>query len=196
MLTSTTTHQLNDQSDTFKSTSLANVNSISHNSYQSKTSKTLSKNKMKLKLAAEILGLKKEQVACASDEEKQVSGSTSLQRNKQNDSREKNKFSKKKIQLPLKIQKGSDSNRLVLQSKSQERGTVPSHHTGSGLQNSVINSVTIRNIKNSVKISTTMEESDQNSTTLAFLQGQAQPNSLSNLSAKSPQSRQGVQVQG
>jgi len=52
---------------------------------------------MKLKLAAEILGLKKEQVACASDEEKQVSGSTSLQRNKQNDSREKNKFSKKKI---------------------------------------------------------------------------------------------------
>ena len=119
---------------------------------------------MKLKLAAEILGLKKDQVACASDEEKQVSGSTSLQRdNKQNDSREKNKFSKKKIQLPLKIQKGlgADSNRLVLQSKSQERGTTgPSGGGGSGLQNSVINSVTIRNIKNSVKISTTMEEHD------------------------------------
>lgn len=118
---------------------------------------------MKLKLAAEILGLKKDQVACASDEEKQVSGSTSLQRdNKQNDSREKNKFSKKKIQLPLKIQKGlgSESNRLVLQSKSQERGTTGPSGGGSGLQNSVINSVTIRNIKNSVKISTTMEEHD------------------------------------
>ena len=54
---------------------------------------------------------------------------------------------KKKIQLPLKISKGSDSNRIVLQNKSQERGT-NSNNSANGQQNQVFNSVAIRNLKN------------------------------------------------
>lgn len=54
-------HDNQYQSDMFKSSSLVNK-SGSHLSNQNMMSKTMSKNKMKLKLAAEILGLKKDQM--------------------------------------------------------------------------------------------------------------------------------------
>ena len=54
-------HDNQHQSDMFKSSSLVNK-SGSHLSNQNMMSKTMSKNKMKLKLAAEILGLKKDQM--------------------------------------------------------------------------------------------------------------------------------------
>lgn len=54
---------MSQNSDGFKSNSLAHthVSSANHHSYQTKLSKTLSKNKMKLKLAAEFVNMKKEQ---------------------------------------------------------------------------------------------------------------------------------------
>ena len=61
--------------------------------------KTMSKNKMKLKLAAEILNLKKDQVM---PQQTVASAGTSAE-NQRNDSREKNLFVKKKIQLPMKF---------------------------------------------------------------------------------------------
>jgi len=65
MVTSTTINQLNnDQSGAKKLNSLThnNYSSGGNPSYSSKMSKTMSKNKMKLKLAADILNLKKDQV--------------------------------------------------------------------------------------------------------------------------------------
>ena len=60
---------------------------------------------------------------------------------------------RKKIQLPLKMggRSANDSKKIVLQSKSQERGGTLSNNSNSGQGNPVFNSVTIRNIKASVK---------------------------------------------
>ena len=64
---------------------------------------------------------------------------------------------RKKIQLPLKIQNfkstgtsGGEGRKLVVQ-KSIERGTISNNSAGTAPQ--VFNSVTIRNIKNSMKSS-------------------------------------------
>lgn len=196
MVSSTTHYQLTEQPGAVKMNSLqeSNYTPGQANSNQlSKMSKTMSKNKMKLKLAAEILNLKKDQVV---HEQKPTTGSTSCE-NQRNEQREKNLFVKKKIQLPLKSQKGSDSSRLVLQSKSQERGTI-SNNSNSGQYHQVFNSVTIRNIKSSIKGSNTAEENQQpkTSTHKALDQIQTQAPSLTHLPSKSPQSRQGVQIQG
>lgn len=89
---------------------------------------------------------------------------------------------------------GQDSKKLVLQSKSQERGTL-SNNSNSGQNNPVFNSVTIRNIKTSLKT----DDNQRNSVQRASHQAAATSNQINlqqRFPAKSPQSRQGMQVQG
>lgn len=114
-----------------------------------KMSKTLSKNNMKLKLATEILGIRTEQAHKAKEEEKSVE---TVSKSGEHPSRELK--SRKKIQLPLKIQNFKTSGatdaagkKLVVQ-KSIERGSISNNSGGTGAQ--VFNSVTIRNIKNNM----------------------------------------------
>lgn len=121
----------------------------------SKMSKTVSKNKMKLKLATEISNSQKNEAKEVKMQKMQTGGRQWEEENSYEIARNLNKEDsrefkvKKKITLPMKVSKALDSHR---QPKSQERvANVSSSSKGPSTAPQSFNSVTIMNFKNKMQ---------------------------------------------